>query len=210
MKDKLTLHEYRFSGNCYKVRLAASFAGVEIADAVQWNVAAGETRTPEFRSTINQNGRLPVLQIGESTFLPESNAASYYVATGTGLIPAEDPLLHAEMLKWMFFEQSSIEPTIGSLRYWYKRIGKENLSKDVEAMVPSKTEAAEDSLETLNKHLTTAKFFGGNALNLADVVLFAYVHLAEDAGLDLSRWPYILLWTARVEGEKGFLPMQVA
>ena len=55
-------------------------------DRRYYDILKGETRTPEFLAYVNANGRIPVLQAGER-FLPESNAACFYLADGSSLIP---------------------------------------------------------------------------------------------------------------------------
>src|SRR5205807_9297281 len=95
MTNRLVLHEFSESGNCYKVRLTASLAGKHI-ERREYDIMKGETRTPEFLAQVNANGRIPVLQVGER-FIPESNAASYFVAESSALIPT-DPFEHADML----------------------------------------------------------------------------------------------------------------
>ena len=47
----------------------------------EYDIMKGETRTPEFLRDVNANGRIPVLQVGDR-FIPESNAACYYLADG--------------------------------------------------------------------------------------------------------------------------------
>jgi glutathione S-transferase len=98
MTERLLLHEYAASGNCYKVRLTAAMAGIRL-ERREYDIMMGETRTPEFRAKVNANGRIPVLQVGDR-FIPESNAACYFVAEGSSLIPT-DPFDHADMLHWM-------------------------------------------------------------------------------------------------------------
>ncbi len=80
--ERLLLHEYSASGNCYKVRLTAAILGVHL-ERREYDIVKGETRTAEFLQTVNANGRIPVLQVGDR-FIPESNAACYYVAEGSG------------------------------------------------------------------------------------------------------------------------------
>ena len=61
----------------------------------EYDIMKGETRTPEFLATVNANGRIPVLQIGEGAdarFLPESNAACFWLADGTHLVDAREQL----------------------------------------------------------------------------------------------------------------------
>jgi glutathione S-transferase len=204
--QQLTLHEDPFSGNCYKIRLTASFIGVEIHKAVQYDISKGETQTKEFRSKVNSNGRIPVLQVGSDAYLPESNAASAYLATGSWLIPS-DPWEHAQMLRWMFFEQSSVEPTIGTIRYWYNRYGEASLSRDQKVVLSGKREAAESALEVMEAHLAMRDFLLGQKLTLCDIVLYAYVHLAADAAFDLTRWPSICTWFKRIENYPDYIRM---
>src|SRR5947199_9136945 len=112
--EQLVLHEFTASGNCYKVRLTASVLGLPL-ERREYDILNGETRTPEFLANINANGRIPVLQVGER-FIPESNAACYFLAEGSFLIPTE-PFDHADMRRWMFWEQYSHEPNIATLRF---------------------------------------------------------------------------------------------
>ena len=100
--DRLVLHEYSQSGNCYKIRLTAALLGLPV-ERREYDIQKGETRTPEFLAEVNPNGRIPVLQIGDR-FIPESNAACFYLADGTRLVP-EDRFDRADMLRWMFFEK---------------------------------------------------------------------------------------------------------
>ena len=106
--ERLVLHEYARSGNCYKIRLTAAHVGV-VLERREYDIMQGETRTPEFLALVNANGRIPVLQVGER-FLPESNAACWYLASGTPLVP-EDRFEQADVLRWMFWEQYNHEPT---------------------------------------------------------------------------------------------------
>ena len=99
--NELILHEDPRSGNCYKIRLTAALLGLPLERRF-YDIIKGQTRTPEFIERVNANGRIPVLQIGDR-FLPESNAACWYLAEGSALIPA-DRFDQADMLRWMFLE----------------------------------------------------------------------------------------------------------
>ena len=79
------LHEYSPSGNCYKIRLTAALLGLPI-ERREYDIMKGETRTPEFLASVNANGRIPVLQIGDR-FMPESNAACFYLGDGIAARP---------------------------------------------------------------------------------------------------------------------------
>src|SRR5690242_17028878 len=204
MADKLVLHEDSRSGNCYKVRLTAAFLGLPI-ERRQYDIMKGETRTPDFLANINANGRIPVLQVGER-FIPESNAACHFLADGSRLIPAE-PFDHADMLRWMFWEQYNHEPNIATLRFWIDEIGVDNLNDLQRLQIPVKREAGEAALKLMDDHLGRQDWFVRDALSLADICLFAYTHVAEAGEYDLGRYPAVVAWIDRVKNQPGFVPM---
>ena len=154
----LILHEYARSGNCYKIRLTAALLGLEI-ERREYDIMLGETRTPEFLANVNANGRIPTLQVGDR-FLPESNAACVYLATGSRLIPA-DAFDHADMLRWMFWEQYNHEPNVATLRFWFGWIGEADFSELQRAMLPGKRAAGEAALRLMDEHLAARDWFVG-------------------------------------------------
>ena len=204
MADKPVLHEYSPSGNCYKVRLTAALLKIPL-ERREYDITKGETRTPGFLREINANGRIPVLQIGDR-FIPESNAACYYLAEGSSLIPT-DPFDHADMLHWMFWEQYSHEPNIATLRFWMGWLGPEQLSDLQRAQMPQKRTAGNAALKLMDDHLRGREWFVGEAMSLADVCLFAYTHVAGDAEFDLKRYPNVVNWIERVKGQPRYIAM---
>lgn len=196
----LILHEYTPSGNCWKIRATAAQAGKAI-ERREYDIMAGETRTPAFLRTVNANGRIPVLQIG-TRFLPESNAACVYLAEGTALIP-DDAFDRADMLRWMFWEQYNHEPNIATLRFWTGWVGLDKLSPAQAAQLDAKRAAGDAALALMDEHLRTRDWLVGPALTLADIVLYPYTARAGEGGFDLLRYPAVLAWLARVEGVQG-------
>lgn len=208
MAEALTLHEDPRSGNCYKIRLTAALLGLPLATRA-YDIMQGETRTPEFLATVNPNGRIPVLQIGEgpeARFLPESNAACIYLAHGSALIP-EDRFAQADMLRWMFFEQNSHEPHIATMRFWLRFVGEARLSDEQRAQMMAKRVAGAAALDLMNRHLSAQPFLCGAAVTLADIALFAYTHVADEGGFRLAIYPAIAAWCDRVRALPGFVPM---
>ncbi|MEP1422357.1 MAG: glutathione S-transferase family protein [Erythrobacter sp.] len=208
MPDKLTLHEYSKSGNCYKIRLTAAILGVPL-ETRQYDILKGETRTPEFLKNVNSNGRIPVLQIGEGEdvrFLPESNAACWYLASGSDLIP-QDRFAQADMLRWMFFEQYNHEPNVATLRFWLCFVGDDNLSDEQRAQIPTKRANGLAALELMDGELADRPFLCGENATLADITLFAYSHVAHEAGFELNALTNLSAWIARMKAMPGFTPM---
>lgn len=200
---KLTLHEYAASGNCYKIRLTAALTGKPL-ERREYDMMKGETRTPEFLANVNANGRIPVLQV-DDRFLPESNAACYYLAEGTPLIPS-DRFDHADMLRWLFWEQYSHEPNVATMRFWMVWFGEEGLTDFQRSMVPSRRAGGEAALKLMDDHLAKRDWFVGTAVSVADVALYAYTCKAHEAGFDMPAYPAVQAWLRRIEGLPGFVP----
>lgn len=201
---KPVLHEYSQSGNCYKIRLTAALLGMPI-ERREYDILKGETRTPEFLAKVNANGRIPVLQVGDR-FIPESNAACFYLADGSGLVPG-DRFDRADMLRWMFFEQYNHEPNVATLRFWLAFVGEDRLNDLQRTLLPGKREAGDAALKLMDEHLASRDFFVGNRLGLADVALYAYTHVAEEGGFDLSAYPSVVEWLERVAAQPGYVAM---
>lgn len=203
--DHLILHEDPRSGNCYKIRLTAALLGLPL-ERKEYDILQGETRTPEFLTKVNSNGRIPVLQTG-NRFLPESNAACFYLGEGTELVPA-DRFDRADMLRWMFFEQYNHEPNIATLRFWFAYLGEASLTPQQRAQIPAKRIAGEDALALMEQHLVGREWFVGDSLTLADISLYAYTHVAEAGGFRLHDRTNVCAWLDRVAALPGYVPME--
>jgi glutathione S-transferase len=203
MTAQYVLHEYAQSGNCYKIRLTAALLGVPI-ERREYDILKGETRTREFLATVNANGRIPVLQAGDQ-FLPESNAACFYLADGSPLVPA-GRFDRADMLRWMFWEQYNHEPSVATLRFWLAFVGEANLTDLQRSQLPAKKAAGDAALKLMDEHLEGRRFFVGDALTLADIALYAYTHVAEEGGgFRLGDYPHVQAWLSRVEATQGYI-----
>lgn len=200
----LVLHEYAPSGNCYKIRLTAAHLGIAL-ERRNYDILKEETRTPAFLATVNANGRIPVLQIGDR-FLPESNAACLYLADGSPLIP-EDRFDRADMLHWMFWEQYNHEPNVATLRFWRAFLGAEALSDLQRAQLPGKQAAGDAALAQMDAHLARSPYLVGERPTVADIALYAYTHVADEGGFVLARYPAVQGWLDRVAALPRHVPM---
>jgi len=200
----LVLHEYARSGNCYKIRLTAAHLGVAL-ERREYDIMQGETRTPGFLERINANGRIPVLQVGDR-LLPESNAACWYLASGTPLLP-EDRFDQADVLHWLCWEQYNHEPNVATLRFWFGWIGEANLSEFQRAALPLKRAAGLAALRLMDDHLATRDYLVGGRFTVADIVLYAYTHTCEEGGYRLGDYPAVAAWLARVAAQPGHVTL---
>ena len=111
----LRLYDFLESGNGYKVRLLLAQLALAY-EFIELDILKGETRTAEFLAR-NPNGKIPLLELEDGTFLSESNAILYHLSQGTPYWPG-NPLAQARVLQWMFLEQHNHEPTIAEARFW--------------------------------------------------------------------------------------------
>ncbi len=197
----LTIYGDMLSGNCYKIKLLLQFLQLEH----QWqhvDILAGETQSEAFKA-MNSNAKIPVLAIDETTHLCESNAILNYLAEGTPFLPNEK-LARARVLQWQFFEQYSHEPYIAVARYINKYLG---LPKEREVEYQSKQVGGHKALAVMEQQLASSDFLVGNSCTIADISLYAYSHVAEEGGFDLSRYPNILRWFKRIESLPNYINM---
>ena len=201
----LILHQDPRSGNCYKIVLTAALLGIPLPTR-DYDIVKGETRTPDFLAKVNANGRIPVLQIGDR-LLPESNAACWYLAQGSALVP-DDRFGQADVLRWMFFEQYNHEPNVATLRFWLRFVGQGKLSEAQQAQIPAKRAAGDAALRLMDEHLANRDWFVGTGASLADIALFAYTHVCEQGSFALDDYPAISAWLVRMQAQPGFVAME--
>jgi glutathione S-transferase len=188
----LKLYEYASSGNCYKIRLLLNQLGIAY-QRVPTDILKGESRTPEFLA-MNPVGKTPVLEIKPGQYLAESNAIIYYLADGTDFLPT-DKWERAQVMQWLFFEQYSHEPNIATVRFW---ISIAKVAEQKSEAITQKQQLGYVALQVMENHLTKHDYFVGNRYSIADIALYAYTHVAEEGGFDLSKFPAILAWFDRI------------
>ena len=193
----MKLYDDPRSGNGYKVRLLLAHLGHHY-EYVPLDVAKGETQTTAFLAK-NANGKIPLLELDDGRFLPESNAILFFLAQATPYWPA-DAFEQAEVLQWLFFEQYSHEPNVATVRYWVSIRGTE-LSPVERELVETKRGQGRRALGVMNAHLATRSFFVGDRYTIADIALYAYTHVAHEGGFDLAPFPAVRAWLDRVRSQ---------
>lgn len=192
--------DYR-SGNCYKVKLMLALLGREY----QWlpiDILKGETQTAEFLAK-NPNGKIPVLELEDGTFLWESNAILNFLADGSEFIPSE-PRLRTQMLQWQFFEQYSHEPYVAVARFIQLYQGLPEARREEHEVCQVRGHKA---FRVMEQQLQRTPYLVGEQCTLADIALYAYTHVAHEGGFDLAAYPAINAWLARVASLPRYVGM---
>ncbi|MWV17484.1 glutathione S-transferase family protein [Pseudomonas sp. L-22-4S-12] len=192
--------DYR-SGNCYKVKLMLHLLGREY-EWVAVDILKGETQTPEFLAK-NPNGKIPVLELEDGTCLWESNAILNFLAEGSEFLPGE-PRLRTQVLQWQFFEQYSHEPYIAVARFIQLYQGRPAEREEEFKVCQVRGYKA---LKVMEQQLSRTPYLVGEHCSIADIALYAYTHVAAEGGFDLSGFPAINAWLARVASQARHVGM---
>jgi glutathione S-transferase len=194
------LYDSKVSGNCYKVRLLLAHLDRDY-ERRELDVVDRSNRA-EVLGELNPGLRVPTLVFDDGRALAESNAIVFYLAEGTKYLP-EDRFERAQVLQWQFFEQYSHEPYIAVLRFWLHVAHIDPSPEEIEA----KRRGGEAALAALEGHLGQRSFLVAERYTIADIALYAYTHVADEAGFELERYPAIGAWLARVAEQPGHVPI---
>ena len=194
----LRLHDYGASANCYKVRLLLAQLGLDY-ERVPVDIFAGDTLTDDY-ARLNPQRQTPVLERDGAEPLTESGAILVHLAEGTEYIP-EDPNERAQALKWLFFEQTEVIQGIAGLRF--RLVTQRSRPDGREALW--RRSVGDAALKVLNDKLGKSNYLAGERYSIADISLFAYVHVANEAGFELSEYAQVREWMERVRGTRRYM-----
>jgi len=194
----LLLYNHPFSGNCFKVRLILALRGVEY-ERREMSVTDYSERI-EVLGGLSPSLNLPTVVLEDGRPLAESNAILWHFAEGSEYVP-EDAYDRAQVLQWMFFEQYKHEPGIAVPRFWVA------MSPDPppQAEIEARRREGLVALKIMERHLREREFFVGERFTVADICLYAYTHVADEAGFDLEPLPAVRAWIERVAAQRGMI-----
>ena len=190
------------SGNCYKVKLLTSLLDIE-HEWIEVDILASETQTASYLRK-NPNGKIPLLELPDGSFISESNAILNYLASQTSLV-GTCGFTTAKILQWQFFEQYSHEPFIAVARFIAKYLG---LPQNRQSEYKDKQSGGHKALKVMEEQLQLTPYLVGSELTLADISLYGYTHVADEGGFELSEYPSIEQWIARIQANPKYIGME--
>ncbi|MGL1958259.1 MAG: glutathione S-transferase family protein [Colwellia sp.] len=190
------------SGNCYKVKLLTSLLDIE-HEWIEVDILASETQTESFLK-MNPNGKIPLLELDDGTYISESNAILNYLASGSAFT-GTCRFSTAKILQWQFFEQYSHEPFIAVARFISKYLG---LPEDRKAEYNAKQAGGYKALKVMEEQLQLTPYLVGSKISIADISLYGYTHVAHEGGFNLSEYPSILKWIDRIQSNPKYIDME--
>src|SRR5260370_7939034 len=109
------LYCFAQSGNAYRVARMPNLIGAEWKP-VWVDYFAGGSRTPKFRTEVNEMGELPVLVHGARK-LSQSGVCLTYLADRTGKFQPQGEDERLESLRWVIFDNQKVNGFLGPYRF---------------------------------------------------------------------------------------------
>ena len=196
----MKLYHFPLSGHAHRARLFLSLIGADV-EVIDVDLANGEHKLPDYLK-LNRFGQVPVLVDGD-TVVADSNAILVYTAKKFGRTDwlPEVPAAAAAIQRWLSVAAGQI--AFGPAAARLITVFGAGFNADE---VISRAHAV---LAVINAELEGRSWIASlDKPSIADVALYSYVARAPEGNVDLSGYPEVNAWLARIEALPGFVPFQ--
>jgi glutathione S-transferase len=193
---KITFYAHPRSGPSYRVGLALSLMKEPFAFEMV-DLPNGGGQKPEYKAK-SRFGQVPCIQDGNDTII-QSSAILEYLAEKTGKFGGKNAIERAHINEWMFWDFDRLCPGL-----FRSRAYKLGFRKGEQAVIDSYKTDAEAGLAALESHLSKNEWLALGKPTIADISVYSGIFYAADGGFDLSKYPGISAWKARVEALPGY------
>jgi glutathione S-transferase len=196
--SEFTLYCFAQSGNAYKAALMLNLCGAKWTPRFV-DFFNGETRTPEYRASINEMGEVPVLEF-DGRRISQSGVILDYLASVFGRFGWKGEEERREILRWLLWDNHKFTSYIGTLRFLlrFQKTGETAATELLRARVKG-------SLVILDLHLKRQKFIVGDAPTIADISACGYLYWPDEFGVSWAEYPAIEAWLARIKALPGWV-----
>ena len=195
----IKLHCFGESGNAYKAALALQLSGLDW-EPVKVDFFGGETRTPDYRTTINNMGEAPVMIDGDIR-LTQSSVIQEYVSEQSGKFGGGNPEERREILRWVLWDNHKLSSNAGMTRFLMNFLPEDKQPKEVIGFMQGRLSAA---YAVLNDHLNGRDWIVGDGITNADLSCCGYLYYPEPFGFVRKDWPHIDAWLTRLSDTPGW------
>ncbi|BAP45665.1 glutathione S-transferase [Pseudomonas sp. StFLB209] len=195
--SEFKLHCFALSGNAYKVALFLALSR-QTWQPVFVDFLNGQTRTRQWRDTVNEQGEVPVLE-HQGKSLTQSALILDYLADYTGQFGGRTAEEKQEIWRWMLFDNHKFTSYYATLRFLYgiQKTG----DTEVTRFLRDRAAAAYQVVDT---HLSKTPWLVGERMTIADLSLAGYVFMPEETGLSMEAYPHIQAWKKRIQELPGW------
>ena len=197
----MTIKLYCFgeSGNAYKAALPLELSGLAW-EPVKVDFFGGETRTPEYRASVNELGEAPVMIDGDVR-LTQSGVIQDYVAEKSGKFGGKNAAERREIMRWVLWDNHKLSSMAGMTRFLMNFLPADKQPKEVISFNQGRLAAA---YGLLDNHLAGRKWIVGDTMTNADFSCCGYLYYPEPFGFDRSAHPNIDAWLTRISETPGW------
>jgi glutathione S-transferase len=195
----MKLHGNTTGSNCRRVTIYLAEKGLSI-EIVTVDVAAGEHKTPQFL-TKNPAGLIPVLELDDGSYIPESSAIVEYLED---IHPEPSLLGDTPQMRGKVRAVERIASDLAivagaMLQHSHPRFA--GHIKQVPAVAEVMRANASQQLSVLEKHIGEKPFLVSDRPTIADVTLFSFTQAFKvRMNTDLTEgYPYLSAWYERFE-----------
>jgi glutathione S-transferase len=195
------LYCFAQSGNAYRAALMLNLIGADWQAIYVDFFRGGETRTPKYRTEVNEMGEAPVLVHGDKR-LSQSGVILTYLAERTGKFKPASEDERLEALRWIIFDNQKVNGYLGPYRF-LKNFAKPPGDPAVMAFLKGRIDG---SLAVVDKRLAGRSFILGERPTIADLSLCAYLYFpADEFGFDIpGTHKSIATWLDRIKALPGW------
>lgn len=192
----MKLYFHPVSGHAHRARLFLSLIGAEV-ELVQLDLAKGEHKSAEHLAR-NRFGQVPVLD-DDGIIVADSNAILVYAAKKFGRTEwlPEDAEGAARVQRWLSVAAGQIAfgPAAARLITIF------NAGFNPDEVI----KRAHGILTLIEAELEGRAWIAADRPTVADVALYSYIARAPEGNVDLSAYPRVRDWLARIEALPGFV-----
>jgi glutathione S-transferase len=170
--------------------IVARAAGIDLA-LERVDTKTKTTETGRDFTAINPKGYVPALELDDGTLLTEGPVISQYFADqkpGSGLVPAAGTMERYRLGELLGYINSEIHKTYSPL---FRPTTPEETRKE-------RLEQLGKRYALIEERLSKTPFLTGDQFTIADAYLFVVTNWAPAVKLDLSGFPNLLAFQARV------------
>jgi glutathione S-transferase len=197
----MKLYGMTISGNCWKASQILRLTGHDF-EWIETDTNRGDTRTAEYLA-LNPQGEVPLVVLNDGAVITQSNAILSHFAEGTAWMPPAG-LARTRVLQWLFWEQYSHEPYVAVARNLITYRGR---PADQAARLAQCAERGAKALAVMEQRLAGHDWLTDAGPSIADLALFAYTHVADEGEFELSAYPGVAAWVARVTAVPGIVTL---
>ena len=195
----IKLYGFPLSGHSHRVELMLSLLGLA-SEFILVDLKQGAHKTPEFLTTLNSFGQVPVIDDG-GTVLADSNAILIYLAStyGSGQWLPSDLVGQAKVQRWLSAAAGPLHagPATARLATVF----------GAEVDTVGAINRAHALLSVMEQQLSQSRFLASEQPSIADIAFYTYVAHAPEGNVALNDYPHVRAWLASIEALPGFVGM---